>query len=110
LSKMANLTHIYVLHKLSIKIPQHFFRYKYFGATCFQLINKIDCVYRTNVSLIPEWELRLMWAEKVLETSKRCFKMPKTGITANLIASQDSSEESCIQTSYFMTSAKCDSD
>ena len=81
-------------YKLPIKIPQHFFRYKYFGATCFPLNNKIDCVYGTNVSLIPEWELRVLWAEKVLETSIRCSKMPKTGITANLIASQDSSEES----------------
>jgi hypothetical protein len=32
-----------------------------------------------------------MWAEKVLETSKRCFKMPKSGMTANLIASVSTS-------------------
>jgi len=27
-----------------------------------------------------------MWAEKDLETLKRCFKMPKSGMTTNLIA------------------------
>jgi hypothetical protein len=32
-----------------------------------------------------------MWAEKVLETSKRCFKMPKSGMTTNLIASVSTS-------------------
>jgi len=33
----------------------------------------------------------VLWSEKVLETSKRCFKMPKSGMTANLIASVSTS-------------------